>query len=161
MENHILNENAVVAAVVNALPREGYTVLSFATTSPLGVDIVAKHGSRRLYVEAKGVTSSKPSSSRYGKVYDRSQMFISIAAAFATTAALRSAHPYAEILIAVPDALRHRAPFFGVYTFTPNERQRALARGYQPKFDVWAIANQTWDVPPAPEYGLVDSEEDE
>jgi hypothetical protein len=56
-----------------------------------------------LLVEAKGVTSSKESSARYGTLMTGTQFFIQVAAALLKTAELRSANPQAEVAIAIPD----------------------------------------------------------
>lgn len=98
----MLTENDVVNAVQAALKQRGWTIRSFATTMQQGVDVVATLGKRTLYVEAKGITSSKDGSSRFGKVQTGSQMYISVAAALLKTAELRHANAEAAVAIALP-----------------------------------------------------------
>lgn len=98
----MLTENDVVDAVIVALQKSGWNIRSYATTMQQGVDIVASLGKRLLYVEAKGITSSKESSNRYGKLHNSQQMFISVAAALLKAAEMRQATPEAAVAIALP-----------------------------------------------------------
>jgi hypothetical protein len=98
----MLTENDVVNAVQTALKQRGWTIRSFATTMQQGVDVVATFGKRNLYVEAKGITSSKDGSSRFGKIQTGSQMFISVAAALLKTAEMRHGDKDAAVAIALP-----------------------------------------------------------
>lgn len=98
----LLTENDVVQSVKYDLEERGWKVVSFCDTSTAGIDIHAVRRKQVLYVEAKGVTSSKPSSSRYGKLQDASQIFIQVAAALLKCAELRSEHEDAAVAIAVP-----------------------------------------------------------
>jgi hypothetical protein len=98
-----LNENAVVAHTCAALAGRRWIIDRYATTSQTGIDIVGSRGAARIYVEAKGVTSSKAGTKRYGKKQNSSQVAIQIATAFLKTAELRASHPNAEVAIALPD----------------------------------------------------------
>ena len=98
-----LDENAVVMHCVAALRAAQWRVERSATTMERGIDIVAERNGARMYVEAKGVTSSKSGSNRYGMLQTSSQIFIQVSTALCTTAQLRSAEPHAEVMIAVPD----------------------------------------------------------
>jgi len=97
-----LTENDVVESVAAHLAKNGWTIVSFCDTWKAGIDIHAARGTQTLYVEAKGITSSKPSSSRYGKRQSASQIFIQVAAALLKCAELRSAYPDAGVAIAAP-----------------------------------------------------------
>jgi Holliday junction resolvase len=55
----MLTENDVVKAVSNKLNAIGYKVVQSLTTNEKGIDIIAQKGDVKLYVEAKGETSSK------------------------------------------------------------------------------------------------------
>jgi len=69
----VLNENDVINYVCNKLCCLGYTILQKCYTKQRGVDIIAEKERtlvRKLYIEAKGETSSKPYSERYGKIFD-------------------------------------------------------------------------------------------
>ena len=65
----MLTENDVVEAVALYLSGSGYSIESTCTTGQTGVDIVAIEtaSGRRLRVEAKGGTSSKDHTERFGK----------------------------------------------------------------------------------------------
>jgi hypothetical protein len=102
-----MDENAVVNAVCEHLEAEGYKILSRLTTSQQGIDVEAQHKShfRKVLVEAKGGTSSKPESARFGRPYTRSQVFDRVAKGIFTCLQLRAANPNCEqarILLALP-----------------------------------------------------------
>lgn len=73
----MLDENDVVEAVCAYLEQNNFVVNRKLHTSERGIDIEATHSSsdRVLYVEAKGGTSSRSGSNRYGKPYTKSQIF--------------------------------------------------------------------------------------
>ena len=71
-----------------------------------GIDIHATRGPDVLLIEAKGVTSSKKGSARFGVLMTGTQFFIQVAAALLKAAELRSANPSAKVAIAVPDHSR-------------------------------------------------------
>ena len=105
----LLTENEVVEAVKDALVKRGWKIVSFATTLQAGIDIYATLGKSALYVEAKGVTSSKSESNRFGLVQTSSQIFIQVAAALLKCAELKSAEPNAHVAMAVPFHSRMRS----------------------------------------------------
>ena len=98
----LLTENDVVHDVCGALSKCGWTISSFASTSQTGIDIVAARDGVDLFIEAKGITSALTSSSRYGVVQTRSQIFIQVAAALLKSAELRCMFDKANVAIAVP-----------------------------------------------------------
>jgi hypothetical protein len=110
METTLLDENAVVRHICAALTSCGWNVERFAHTSQTGVDVVAVRKDKRIYIEAKGITSSKPDSSRFGSLQTSSQIFIQVAAALLKTAEMRAANPKDEVAMALPDhpAMRRR-----------------------------------------------------
>jgi len=69
----VLTENEIVQTLAEHLRREGYRIDKQLTTLEQGVDIVAIHlaTGRRLLVEAKGGTSSKEGTARFGKPFPR------------------------------------------------------------------------------------------
>lgn len=83
----MLNENDIVSIVAEYLSKKGYSVEKTCTTSDQGVDILARHVStgNRLLVEAKGETSSKPRSARYGLPFNNSQVRTHVSEAVLTT----------------------------------------------------------------------------
>ena len=70
----MLTENDVVNYLTNFLKKEGYKIIQSLTTTQIGVDIIAEKNNKILYIEAKGQTSSKENSSRYGKPFNLNQI---------------------------------------------------------------------------------------
>ena len=99
----MLNENDVIEAVCAYLPSQDYRVVGKKKTTQQGTDIVAmNHSGARLFVEAKGETSSKRKSARYGKPFNASQLFDHTAKALYTTTKLRCLHPQDHVALAFP-----------------------------------------------------------
>ena len=108
-----MTENDVVHAVANHLQSAGFRIENKLTTQQRGVDIEATHEStgQRLLVEAKGGTSSKPGTNRYGLEFSSGQAESHVSRAFFTAARLRQKHANenAVIGLAFPDDGKHRA----------------------------------------------------
>lgn len=106
-----LTENMVINHVCDFLNANGYAVESTCSTNKQGVDVVARHArtGRRLRLEAKGATSSKPASKRYGKPFDSAQAGVHVAEAFYTAATLAEKHAGDEAGVALPNDSLHRA----------------------------------------------------
>jgi hypothetical protein len=81
-------ENDIVEAVCRHLITSGWRVAARATTRERGPDIVAEgRDGIRLIVEAKGATSARLGSARFGRPFDSAQARVHIAEAFFTAAA--------------------------------------------------------------------------
>ena len=81
----MLTESGVIAAVCAELQRRGYEIRQQLSESQRGDDIIATkyaEPTRTIYVEAKGETSSKNASARYGKSFDSAQVRDHVANAF-------------------------------------------------------------------------------
>jgi hypothetical protein len=108
----VLTENDVVNAVGEHLTRTGYRVERKLSTSEHGIDIEAVYiaTKRRLLIEAKGGTSSKETTNRFGKPFNQNQAKGHIAVAFYRAAKLRQdyASEDAAVAIALPDDKLHR-----------------------------------------------------
>ncbi len=87
-----MNEDQIVEAVCAYLARTGCNVTSRCSTRERGIDIAGEHQGRKLYIEAKGGTSSREGSNRFGNPYTQSQVFDRVAKGFYTAACLRSKH---------------------------------------------------------------------
>ena len=76
---NMLDENAVVDAVCRFLGQHGYSIKSRCSTAERGIDVCAEKSAtgQRIHVEAKGATSSRPTSPRFGKPYTQSQASVS------------------------------------------------------------------------------------
>lgn len=90
------------------LERQGYSIDQRLHTTQQGVDIIATNRSNgcRLLVEAKGATSSREGSARYGMGFTGSQVFDRVAKGVFTTLKLRAQYPdrqHTEVALAVPD----------------------------------------------------------
>lgn len=107
----MLIENDVVKAVARHLDSEGYCVEKVLSTVEHGVDIVAVHPEThvRLLVEAKGGTSSKKASARFGKPFTRNQAKTHVAVALYYAAMLRQEYSSegARVALAFPDDKNH------------------------------------------------------
>ena len=105
----MLTENDVVIAVSNFLKSEGYSIEQALTTSQQGIDIEATSSTgTRCFVEAKGATSSKVSSKRYGQEFNNNQIKTHIAVALLKSFQTLQIHPTAEVVIALPGNVGHR-----------------------------------------------------
>lgn len=109
----LFDENFVVECVAAFLVRHGFVIEQKLTTKELGVDIRATHPqSNEIWlVEAKGQTSSKLQSLRYGKPFNASQIRVHVAMAFYAASMLRQRHPdrnAVHVGIALPDDNGHR-----------------------------------------------------
>ena len=104
-----LTENDVVEAVCNYLVERDFTIVTRAHTTQQGVDVVATRSGDgvEIRVEAKGGTSSKQGTNRFGKAFSSSRVSTHVAKAFFTAAsATRGAR--ARSAMALPDMPRHR-----------------------------------------------------
>lgn len=106
----MLNENQVVARTVAFLASRNYRIASSRRTTEQGIDIVAvsANGRRTVFIEAKGGTSSKPGTKKYGQPFSRGQCTTHLAVALHTIARLRqSARPTERVAIALPTGEPH------------------------------------------------------
>jgi hypothetical protein len=81
----MMDENAVVEAACSFLGENGYVIKSRCSTAERGIDVCAeKPTGQQIHVEAKGATSSRPGSARFGKPYTKNQVFDRVAKGFYT-----------------------------------------------------------------------------
>ncbi len=110
----MLFESDVIDAVCSKLEARGYQIRQRLETTQHGDDIIAFKQTPmpcELYIEAKGETSSRKGSQRYGKPFDSAQIKIHIAEAFYKAAEILSTkHNQTELRvgIALPDNDGHR-----------------------------------------------------
>lgn len=108
----MLDENQVVSAVCTHLTNGGYQIIQQLGTTNQGIDIIATppNGSNRLLIEAKGGTSSRVGSARYGKPYDENQVFDRVGKGFFTAGCLYSQYQKAgdQVALAFPDSVLFR-----------------------------------------------------
>ncbi len=110
----MLFETDVINAVCRELQKRGYYIEQKLTTTQHGDDIIAIKSEGqgfRLYIEAKGETSSRKNSKRYGKLFDGAQTRIHVAEAFYKAAEVLTRETNQELVrtgIALPDNRLHR-----------------------------------------------------
>jgi hypothetical protein len=77
----MLDENDIIDAVVRYLEADRWTIRQRCTTKDKGIDIIAFHSTSKeeLWIEAKGETSSREGSARFGKPYTANQVYDRIA----------------------------------------------------------------------------------
>jgi hypothetical protein len=101
-----LNEDQVVDAVCVFLERNSVAVEQRCTTKQKGTDIIGRRrGSvRTLLIEAKGGTSTDPSSKKYGEDYVPKKVYDVVAKAFYAGVCLRCdpRHEGDEVALAFP-----------------------------------------------------------
>lgn len=80
----MLYESDIIEAVSKFLSSHGYNILQQLTENQRGDDIIAvsSDGSEKIFIEAKGETSSKKASARFGKPFSRGQVRDHVANAF-------------------------------------------------------------------------------
>jgi hypothetical protein len=103
-----MDENAVIDGLCEYLAAEGYAIELRLHTTQQGVDVIARDSAsgRRLFVEAKGATSSREGSARYGQGFTPSQVFDRVAKGLYTGFCMRAEHPDTEredVALAFPD----------------------------------------------------------
>lgn len=105
----MLTENDVVKYVKLYLENKGYKVNKALSTSEKGIDIEAVHPIKgNCFVEAKGETSSKITSNRFGKVFNRNQVKSHIGAALIKSFQTKQKFKGSYVCIALPDEKNHR-----------------------------------------------------
>lgn len=75
----MLDENKIVEILAQHLSKQGYEIKQQLSTKQKGIDVIAVKDNECLMIEAKGETSSKEGSNRFGKPYTASQVFDRVA----------------------------------------------------------------------------------
>ncbi|MDW1578876.1 hypothetical protein R7M92_24240 [Vibrio sp. Vb2880] len=105
----MLTENRIVDLVCDQLELDGFTVSQKLDTTQTGIDIVAvSETGKKYFVEAKGATSSKESTKRYGQEFNKSQVKTHIGMALVAAFKVREDNPDHESIIALPNNLSHK-----------------------------------------------------
>ncbi len=105
----MLTENDVVNFVSVFLQENGFTINQALTTSQQGIDIEATHPEKgHCFVEAKGATSSKKGTPRFGKVFNSSQIRTHIGVAILKSFQTLQFNTSSEVVIALPNNNGHR-----------------------------------------------------
>jgi hypothetical protein len=68
-----MNENQVIEALKGHLLARGYAFVSECSTTMQGIDLVMVKNNQEIWIEAKGDTSSREGSNRFGLVFNDQQ----------------------------------------------------------------------------------------
>ena len=133
----MLTENDVVDAVCESLREEGLVIIQALDTSQRGVDVIAESpdGACRVLVEAKGQTSSKPATRKYGRRFSPAQVHTHVSKALFKAVELLPAEPDGKtrVVIALPktrdhtrqiDKIRHALPSLGIEVWIVDSKLR-------------------------------------
>jgi len=103
----MLLENDVIDYVECHLKSEGYHLVCKSDTNTHGHDLVMEKDGRKLYVEAKGQTSSKERTNRYGKEFTRNQKWDHVSKAVYTSMKTQNLYKGCDVGIALPSDNEH------------------------------------------------------
>lgn len=107
-----LTENDVVRAVAAHLRGNGYRIDRAVSTNEPGIDVTGVHEQtrRKIYIEAKGNTSSKVHTNQYGKPFTSNQAKSHVSVAFYWAARMyeTAMQDNADVALAFPDNATHR-----------------------------------------------------
>ena len=109
----MLYETDVIEAVCQHIEARGYSIRQKLNTTQHGIDVIASSAAPRsleLCVEAKGETSQRNGSERFGKPFDSAQVKVHVAEAFSTGAELRFAKGASDsrrVALAFPKTALH------------------------------------------------------
>ena len=107
----MLTENDILENLSNYLIAKGYKENQRLSTIQLGVDLIAENDSEILYIEAKGETSSKSETRRFGKPFDSNQIKSHVSRAILSAFEIISEKPSGiktKAAIALPNNLGHK-----------------------------------------------------
>jgi hypothetical protein len=107
----MLTENDIVTFLSKYLINEGYVIKQSRTTTQTGIDLIAENNKEVLYVEAKGETSSKETTNRFGLSFNSNQIKSHVSRAVLTsmiTLQEKPSGPKSKVAIALPDNPGHR-----------------------------------------------------
>lgn len=107
----MLTENDIVLAVEQHFAARGYTIRQVKQTTEHGTDVVAENVAEVWYVEAKGATSSKQHTNRFGKPFTLNQINSHVSRAVFTAMTVLDESPgeRTRAALALPDDRGHRA----------------------------------------------------
>jgi Holliday junction resolvase-like predicted endonuclease len=107
----MITENDVIDLLCSYLRQEGYEIVQCLNTGQKGVDVIAKKAKLTYYVEAKGETSSKQHTNRYGKAFSANQIKSHVSRAVLSAMTILNSQPashHTRAAVALPDTTGHR-----------------------------------------------------
>lgn len=95
----MLKESNVISAVCDFLESKQFSIVSRCTELQRGYDIVARHplNGKEVRIEAKGETSSKPETKRFGLPFTNNQVYDHVSKAFYCAAIYAAAEVYSGV----------------------------------------------------------------
>ncbi|MCC6281327.1 MAG: hypothetical protein IT262_12035 [Saprospiraceae bacterium] len=108
----MLTENDVISILSTYLTNQGYLIVKALNTGERGIDLIAENFEHCLYIEAKGETSSKDHTARYGAPFNGNQIKSHVSRALlAAMLVLDEADGDPKVIagIALPDNPGHRS----------------------------------------------------
>jgi len=115
----VLTENQIVMAVQRHFKAMGHTVRQVRKTTEHGTDVIAERRGEVWYVEAKGETSSKKHTQRYGQPFNSAQIKSHVSRAVFTAMSVVAQAPSGRRTragVAFPDVAGHRAEVASIAT---------------------------------------------
>lgn len=103
----LLDENQVVKCVCDYLKDNNYEIEQSLFTDEKGYDIIANKDGKKLIIEAKGATSSKPGSKRFENGFNWNQVRSHVAVALYAAGQVINSNPEYEVGIALPYNKQH------------------------------------------------------
>lgn len=106
----MITENDVIDYVERHFVKQGGKTESKANTKQKGIDLIIDFQDKKFFIEAKGETSSKEHSNRYGQAFTTNQITNHIARAIFTTLKLQSKNENKNevYIIAFPNTAQHK-----------------------------------------------------
>ncbi|MTI47851.1 MAG: hypothetical protein FH761_08420 [Firmicutes bacterium] len=134
----MITENEVIEFTCNYLQSKGYKIEQALNTRQQGIDIIANNSEGVLKIEAKGGTSSKKGTSRYGKGFNRNQVKTHISVALFVISKLITqekdignikygfALPYDDKHISIMNDIEHVIKKLGIFVFWVKENGEVI-----------------------------------
>ena len=103
----MLTENDIIEKTSEYLQKQNYTIIQSLNTEEKGIDIIAEKNDKKLYIEAKGETSSKRTSVRFGKAFSKNQVKTHVAVAILAAMKQKELDKSCDVAIALPNNENH------------------------------------------------------
>jgi hypothetical protein len=123
-----MNENQVIEALKKHLLARGYAFVSECSTTMQGIDLVMKKDNHEIWVEAKGDTSSREGSSRFGMKFNDQQCNDHFSRAFFKSCQMRDEAKRSKKDTRIAIAFAH-TKHYQKYCDRTNETRKELGIG--------------------------------
>jgi hypothetical protein len=120
--------NQVIAELKQHLQAGNYLLISECSTIMQGIDLVMKKDSQELWIEAKGSTSSRDGSSRYGKPFTDTQCHVHFSRAFFKACEMRDKARQSQKTVRIAMAFAH-TKHYEKYSARTNVTRKELSIG--------------------------------